>query len=328
MHKATYKEAIREGLAEEMRRDSSVFLLGEDIGLHGGAFGLTKGLFAEFGPERVRDTPISESIIAGAALGSAVAGLRPVAEMMFGDFSAIAYDQIVNAAAKARFQFGGQCKAPMVVRMPVGALSWKSAGVVHCQSVDNWYVQVPGLKVVLPSTPYDAKGLLKSAIRDDNPVIFLEHKALYEYQDEVPDEDYVVPLGVADVKRRGSTCTAVTSGKMVHFALKAALELAKEGIELEVIDIRTLKPLDEETIFASVRKTHHAVVIHEGHRTSGLAADWGMRIYTGCLDWLDARIGWVAAHDVPIPYNDGLEKKVLPQPADILAAVRETCGAA
>jgi pyruvate/2-oxoglutarate/acetoin dehydrogenase E1 component len=247
--------------------------------------------------------------------------------MMFGDFSALAYDQLVNAAAKARFQFGGQCKAPMVVRMPVGALSWKSAGVVHCQTVDNWYVQIPGLKVVLSSTPRDAKGLLKAAIRDDNPVIFLEHKALYEYADEVPEGEYTIPLGVADIKREGSDCTIVSCGKLVHFALEAAQLLAAEGIDLEVIDLRTLKPLDEETIFTSVRKTHRAVVAHEGHRSGGLAADWGMRIYSECLDWLDAKVGWVAAKDVPVPYNDGLEKQVVPQVADIVAAVRATCEA-
>ena len=325
MREITYREAIREALAEEMRNDPAVFLLGEDIGMHGGAFGLTKGLYEEFGGERVRDTPISENMIVGTALGAALTGMRPIVEMMFSDFSALAYDQIVNAAAKARFQFGGQCKAPMVIRMPIGALSWKSAGVVHCQSVDNWYVQIPGLKVVSPSTPYDAKGLLKASIRDDNPVIYLEHKALYDYIGEVPGDDFVVPLGQADIKRKGEDCTVVASSKMVHFALEAAEILASEGIDIEVLDPRTLKPLDEESIFTSVRKTHRAVVVHVGHHTGGLAADWGMRIYTECFDWLDAKVGWVAGADVPIPYNDCLERRVLPQKDDIVREVREVC---
>lgn len=325
MREITYREAIREALAEELRRDPGVFLLGEDIGLHGGAFGLTKGLFDEFGAERVRDTPISENAFVGAALGAALTGMRPVVEIMYGDFSALAFDQIVNAAAKASFQFGGQCRAPLVIRMPIGALSWKSAGVVHCQSVDNWYVPIPGLKVVCPSTPSDAKGLLKASIRDDNPVIFAEHKALYDLKGEAPGGEYVIPLGQADIKRRGQHCTVVTSGKLVHFALQAAEALAAEGIDVEIVDPRTLKPLDEEAIFASVRKTHRAVVAHEGHCTCGQAADWGMRISRACFEWLDAPVGLVAGADVPIPYSDQLERRVLPQPEDIVGAVRQVC---
>lgn len=323
MLEVTYQVAIRQALQEEMRRDSSVILLGEDIGIHGGAFGVTKGLIEEFGPQRVRDTPISENTIVGAALGAALTGMRPVIEIMFADFSALAFDQIINEVAKVRYMFGGQCKAPLVVRMPQGGLSWKSAGAHHSQSVEAWYVHTPGLMVAFPSTPYDAKGLLKAAIRNDNPVIFIEHKALYGSLGKIPAEEYIVPLGKADVKRAGRDATVVASGYMVHFALEAADKLVREGIEIEVIDPRTLKPLDEETIYASVRKTHRAVLVQEACRTAGVASEWGMLIYENCFDWLDAPVIRVTGKDVPIPYANSLESQIWPKPDDIVQAVRQ-----
>ena len=322
MSEITYLEAIREALQEEMRRDPAVFILGEDVGLHGGAFGVTKGLFDEFGPERVRNTPICENTIVGAALGAAMTGMRPVAEIMFADFSALAFDQIVNQAAKVRYMFGGQCKAPIVIRLPQGGLSWKSAGAQHSQSIEAWYVHTPGLIVVLPSTPYDAKGLLKAAIRDDNPVVFLEHKAMYSLKGPIQDGEVLVPLGQADVKRTGRDATVVAAGYMVHFALEAADQLAQEGIEIEVIDPRTLKPLDEETIYASVRKTNRAVVVQEACKTAGVGAEWGMLIYENCFDWLDAPVVRVTGQDVPIPFANSLEEPVWPHAADIVQAVR------
>jgi pyruvate/2-oxoglutarate/acetoin dehydrogenase E1 component len=323
MPESTYLEAIREALREEMGRDPTVFILGEDVGLHGGAFGVTKGLSEEFGPQRVRNTPISENAIIGTALGAAMTGMRPVAEIMFADFSALAFDQIVNQVAKVRYMFGGQCKAPMVIRLPQGGLSWKSAAAQHSQSVEAWYVHTPGLVVVFPSTPHDAKGLLKAAIRDDNPVVFLEHKALYSISGQVPGEEYVVALGKADVKRPGRDVTVVAAGYMVHFALAAADKLAQEGIEIEIVDPRTLKPLDEETIYASVRKTNRAVVVQEACRTAGVAAEWGMLIYENCFDWLDAPVVRVAGQDVPIPYANSLESQVWPRAEEIEQAVRE-----
>jgi pyruvate/2-oxoglutarate/acetoin dehydrogenase E1 component len=322
MPEITYGEAIRQALAEEMARDSRVFLMGEDIGVHGGSFGVTKGLFDRFGPQRIRNTPISENTIVGAALGAALTGMRPVVEIMFADFAALAMDQIVNEAAKVRYMFGGQCHAPMVVRLPQGGLSWKSAGANHAQSLEAWYVHIPGLIVVFPSTPYDAKGLLKASIRDDNPVIFLEHKAMYSFSGEVPDGDVVIPLGKADVRRPGRDVTVVAAGYMAHFAMQAAEKLAEEGIEIEVIDPRTLKPLDEETIYASVRKTHRAMVVQEASKTAGVAAEWGMLIYENCFDWLDAPVVRLAGEDVPIPYADSLERPVWPRPDSIVRAVQ------
>jgi len=319
----TYLEAIREALREEMSRDGTVFILGEDVGLHGGAFGVTGGLFEAFGPQRVRDTPICENTIVGTAVGAAMTGMRPVAEIMFADFSALAFDQIVNQAAKLRYMFGGQCRVPLVIRMPQGGLSWKSAAAQHSQSVEAWYAHVPGLVVVLPATPYDAKGLLKAAIRDDNPVVFIEHKAMYSMKGQVQDEEYVVPLGQADVKRVGRDATVVAAGYMVHFALEAADTLAQDGIEVEVVDPRTLKPLDEETIYASVRKTNRAIVVQEACKTAGLAAEWGMLIYENCFDWLDAPVVRVTGQDVPIPYANSLESRVWPQSGNIVQAVRE-----
>ncbi|MBN1285028.1 MAG: alpha-ketoacid dehydrogenase subunit beta [Anaerolineae bacterium] len=323
MREITYLQAINEALREALAEDPRVFLMGEDIGQHGGAFGVTRGLWDAFGGERVRDTPISENTLAGAALGAALTGMRPVLEIMFLDFSLLALDQIFNEWAKVRYMYGGQCTAPVVLRSPQGGLSWKSAGAHHAQSLEALFVHIPGLKVVFPSTPYDAKGLLKAAIADDNPVIFLEHKAMYGDRGAVPEEPYRVPLGVADVKRAGDDVTVIAAGKMCHFALDAAALLAKEGIAVEVIDPRTLKPLDEETIFASVRKTHRAVLVQEAPRTGGVAAEWGMRIVEACFDWLDAPIVRLAGADVPIPYAHSLEAKVWPRSPDIAEAIRK-----
>lgn len=323
--KLRYGLAIREALQEEMRRDPGVFVLGEDVARHGGAFGITQELAEEFGDERVRNTPISENGFVGLALGAAMTGSRPVAEFMFMDFSALAMDQICNQVAKVRYMYGGQVKAPLVIRCPQGGLSWKSAAAHHSQSLEAWYVHIPGLVVVFPSTPYDAKGLLKSAVRDDNPVVFIEHKALYEFEGDVPAEEYLVPIGKADIKRGGGDVTIVASGYMVHFALEAADALSSQGIEAEVVDPRTLKPLDEEIIFDSVRKTHRVVLVQEAYRTGGVAAEWGMRIQEACFDWLDAPIRRLAGEDVPIPYAQSLEDRVWPRAVDIVEAVQHVC---
>jgi len=318
----TYAEAIREALRQEMRRDERVFLIGEDIGIYGGAFGVTYGLLEEFGEERVRDTPISEQTIAGAAIGAALIGMRPVAEIMFMDFVTLAMEQLVNQAAKLHFMFGGKAKVPMVLRTPAG--SGTGAAAQHSQSLEAWFVHVPGLKVVMPSTPYDAKGLLISAIRDDNPVIFVEHKLLYKTKGPVPEEEYTIPLGVADVKREGSDVTIVATSIMVRRALAAAEKLAQEGIEAEVIDPRTLKPLDTETIISSVMKTGRALIVHEAPKTCGFGAEVSARITEGeAFFYLDAPVRRLAGMDVPIPYNPKLERGVVPQEEDIIKAVRE-----
>lgn len=322
MREITYLQAINEALREALEADPRVFLMGEDIGRHGGAFGVTRGLWEAFGEARVLDTPISENTLAGAALGAALVGMRPVLEFMFADFSLLAMDQILNEWAKVRYMYGGQCVAPVVLRTPQGGLSWKSAAAHHAQSLEALFVHIPGLKVVFPCTPYDAKGLLKAAIEDDSPVIFLEHKAMYADRGLVPERPYSIPLGQADIKRAGDDVTVVAAGKMCHYALEAAETLAGEGISVEVVDPRTLKPLDEETICASVRRTHRAVLVQEAPRTGGVAAEWGMRIMEACFDWLDAPIVRLAGADVPIPYADSLESKVWPRPADIVEAVR------
>ncbi len=321
MPETTYMEAIRNAMAEEMRRNPKVFLMGEDIGMHGGAFGVTKGLLEEFGAERVRDTPISENAFIGAALGAALAGSRPIVEIMFGDFALLAADQIINQIAKVRYMFGGQCSVPLVIRLPQGGLSWKSAGAQHSQSFEALYAHTPGLKVVLPSSPDDAKGLMKSAIRENNPVIFIEHKALYSCKGQIPESEYLVPIGRASVKRNGKDATVVASGYMVHSALEAAEKLLEKNIDIEVIDPRTISPLDESAIFASVRKTNHAIIVHEDHRSCGIGAEWGMRIYENCFDWLDAPIVRLCGADTPIPFSDSLERHIWPRSEDIYKAV-------
>jgi len=325
MRELTYREALREALQLEMRRDERVILLGEDVGVYGGAFGVSRGLLEEFGPERVRDTPISEAAIAGAAIGAALTGMRPVAEIMFMDFTTIAMDQLINQAAKIRFMFGGKAQVPLVVRTPAG--SGTGAAAQHSQSLEAWFVHVPGLKVVMPSTAYDAKGLLLASIRDDNPIIFVEHKLLYNTRGPVPDEDYTVPLGVADVKREGSDVTIVATSIMVHRALAAAERLAQEGIEVEVIDPRTLKPYDEETVARSVMKTGRILIVHEAPKMNGFGAEVSARITEGeTLFYLDAPVRRLGGLDVPIPYNPTLERHAVPQEEDIVAAVRELVG--
>jgi len=317
----TYAQALNEALREEMERDPHVFILGEDVGRHGGVFTVTKGLIDQFGGERVRNTPISECAIVGAALGAAVVGCRPVAEIMYVDFMTIAMEMIVNQAAKIRYMFGGKAKVPMVVRTQGGGGRGNAAQ--HSQSLEAWFVHVPGLKVVMPATPYDAKGLLKSAIRDDNPVIFLENKNLYFRKGPVPEGEYTIPLGVADIKRPGSDVTVVATSRMVGEALAAAEVLAESGIDVEVIDPRTLAPLDMGTIIASVKKTHRAVIVHEACTTCGIGAEIGMRIMEEAFDYLDAPVKRVAAVDVPVPYNRILEDAALPNVEDIIRGVRE-----
>ena len=319
----TYAEALNEALREEMERDPTVFVMGEDVAIWGGGgvFGVTKGLVEQFGPERVRDTPISEEAIAAVATGAAATGSRPVAELMYVDFAALAMEPLVNQAAKLRYMFGGKAKVPLVLRAQEGAGRGNAAQ--HSQSLEAWFCHIPGLKVVTPSTPADAKGLLKSAIRDDNPVIFLEHKLLYFTKGPVPAGDYTVPLGVADVKRAGTDVTVVGIHTMVGKALKAAEELAREGIELEVVDPRTLVPLDEEAIVDSVKKTGRLIVSHEAYGRAGYGAEIVARVVELAFDYLDAPPQRVVAKDVPLPYAQTLEMAALPQTEDLVAAARK-----
>jgi pyruvate/2-oxoglutarate/acetoin dehydrogenase E1 component len=320
MRKITYRDAVKEALREEMARDERVFLLGEDIAEFGGSYKVTQGLLAEFGPERVRNTPISEGAIVGAALGAALMGMRPVAEIMYIDFIGLAMDQIVNQAAKVKYMFGGKARVPLVIRTQAGG--GRSAAAHHSQSLEAWFVHVPGLKVVMPATPCDAKGLLKSAIRDDNPVIFIEHKLLYPLEGEVPEEEYLVPLGVAEVKRAGGDVTVVATSRMVHDALAAADRLAAEGIEVEVVDLRTLAPLDEETILASVRKTHRLVVTQEAAPRCSVASEVAALVAERALDDLDTPIARVTALHTPVPFAPVLERHVIPDEEKLAGAVR------
>jgi 2-oxoisovalerate dehydrogenase E1 component len=314
------RQALNEALHEEMARDPSVCALGEDIGSYGGPFKIMEGLYERFGSKRVRDTPISEAGFSGIAVGAAMTGLRPVVELLYVDFATLAMDQIVNQAAKARYMFGGKARVPLVIRAQGGGGRGNAAQ--HSQCLEMWFVHTPGLVVVQPSTPYDAKGLLKSAIRDDNPVIFLEHKLLYNTTGPVPEEEYLVPIGVADVKRAGDDVTIVATSRMVLFALNAAQELARQGIEAEVIDPRTLKPLDVETIVHSVQKTGRLVVVNEGHLTGGFTAEVAARVQREAFDWLDAPIVQVATEDVPLPYAGPLELEAIPNEQDIVTAVQ------
>jgi len=323
MPECTYAQALNDALREEMLRDDRVVVLGEDVcvwGDGGGVFAVTRGLHEEFGPIRVRDTPISEEGIVGVSVGAALTGLRPVVELMYFDFVTLAMEPLVNQAAKLRYMFGGQASVPLVLRSNVGASGGKAAQ--HSQSFESWFLHVPGLKVVVPSTPCDAKGLLKTAIRDDNPVIFLEHKMLYPMRGEVPDEEYVIPLGQAVVRRPGRHATVVATHTMLIKTLAVADRLAREGIELEVIDPRTLVPLDVETIVESVRKTTRLLVCHEAVERGGWAAEVAMSVMPHVFDYLDAPIARVGAANVPIPFSEPLERAVLPDETDIERAVR------
>lgn len=321
MPEITYRQAIKDAMVEEMRRDKRVFLIGEDIGTYGGAFGVSAGMLEEFGPERIVETPISEEAIVGAAAGAAMVGMRPIAEMMFMDFIMLAMEPLVNQAAKARYMFGGKATVPMVVRMPSG--SGTGAAAQHSQSLETLLMHIPGIKVVAPSTPYDAKGLLISSIRDENPVCFVEHKLLYKEKGEVPDEEYTIPLGVADIKKEGSDITVVSSGIMVHKSLQAAEVLAEEGILIEVVDPRTLKPLDVDTIAKSVKKTGRLLIVHEAVKTAGWAGEVMASISeTPAWDFLDAPMRRLAGKDVPIPYNPKLEAAAVPQVDDIVQEIK------
>ena len=317
----TMRDALNAAMREEMRRDPSVFLLGEEVGEYQGAYKITQGLLQEFGEWRVRDTPIAEEAIAGVAVGAAFVGMRPIAEMMTFNFSLLALDQIVNHAAKYRYMSGGQIRCPMVMRGPSGAAAQVAAQ--HSQAFESWFVHIPGLVVVMPSTPKDAKGLLKSAIRDDNPVIFMENEVLYNLKGEVPEEEFTILLGQADVKRAGSDVTIVAWSRSTQFALQAAELLAKDGIEAEVVDPRTLRPLDEDAIFDSVSKTNRCVVVEEGWRYAGFGAEIADRVQRECFDDLDAPVVRVTAADVPMPYSKMLEKAFLPQPERVAEAVRQ-----
>lgn len=322
MKEITYCDALNEALREEMLRDTTVFLLGEDIGKYWeGAFKVTKNLAKEFGDERVRDTPISESAIIGVAAGAAITGMRPVAEIMFGDLTALAMDQIANQAAKLRYMFGGQTKVPLVIRTPFGA--GVNIASHHSQSLEAWFMHTSGLKVAVPSTPYDAKGLLKTAIRDDNPVMFFEHKLLYPIKGQVPEEEYTIPFGVADVKREGKDVTIVATLYMVHKALVAAKELSEQGVEAEVIDPRTIAPLDKKAIINSIKKTGRLVIVSEDCKTAGVSAEIAALVAEEALDYLDAPIKRVAEPDTPIPFSPPLEQFVIPNEKSIIKAVKE-----
>ena len=322
MQQMTYAAAVRQVLQEEMRKDERIFLMGEDIGIYGGAFGVTRGLLEEFGEARVLDTPISEQAIAGCAIGAALSGMLPIAEFQFSDFMALAMDQIVNQGAKLRFMFGGKAKVPVVFRSPLG--SGMGFAAQHSQSLEAWFAHVPGLKVVLPSTPADASGLLRTAIHDPNIVIFFEHKAMYNLQGMVPDGDWSIPLGQADVKRKGKHLTIIALSIMVHRALAVAERLAEEGIEAEVIDPRSLRPLDEETLVESVAKTGRVLIVQEAVLTGGFGGEIAARIAASkAFYYLDAPIMRLGGAEVPMPYQIQLEKRATPQEEDIYQAARQ-----
>lgn len=321
MPEITYREAIHDAMVEEMRRDESVFLIGEDIGSYGGAFGVSAGMLAEFGPERIRETPISELAIVGAAAGAAMVGMKPIAELMFMDFILLAMEPLMNQAAKARYMFGGKATVPMVVRMPSG--SGTGAAAQHSQSLESMLMHIPGIKVVAPTTAYDAKGLLLSAIRDPNPVCFVEHKLLYKVKGEVPEGEYTIPLGVAEIKHPGEDITVVTSGIMVQKSLAVAQKLSQESISVEVLDLRTLRPMDNQAIINSVKKTGRLLVVHEAVQTGGWAGEVMAVVSSSeAFDYLDAPMRRLAGKDVPIPYNRFLEAAAVPQEADIEAEIR------
>jgi pyruvate dehydrogenase E1 component beta subunit len=321
MARITMREAISQALWEEMERDPKVFIMGEEVGVWGGTYAVTKGFYDHFGPDRVKDTPISESAIIGGAIGAALTGLRPVAELMTINFAFAAMDHIVNEAAKLHYMFGGQMVLPMVIRTVGGG--GRQLGATHSQTPDAIFAHFPGLTVVAPGTPADAKGLLKSAIRSNDPILFIEHATLYQTKGEVPDGDYTVPIGKSKVQREGKDVTIITYSKMLEISLKAADELAKEGIEAEVVDLRSLRPLDMEPVIESFKKTNRAVVAEEGWKSYGVGAEVAARIYEQAFDFIDAPIKRVAQAEVPLPYSKALEQSALPQVADVIRAVKE-----
>lgn len=314
-----FSDALREAMSEEMRRDPAIFLMGEDVGVFGGVFGVSAGMHQEFGEERVRDTPISEQAIIGAGLGAALVGMRPIVEIMFADFVTVAMDQIVNQAAKARYMSGGKARVPLTMRVANGAPG--SSAAQHSQSPESWFMNVPGLKIVIPATPYDAKGLLKTAIRDEDPVLFFEHKLLYGDLGEVPEEEYTIPFGQAAIPRSGSDATLVAIGGVVSKAMQAADRLAEKNISVEVIDPRTLVPLDEETLLESVAKTNRVIIAHEAHRRGGPGAEIAALLAEKAIGDLDGPIVRVGTKNVPFPYNRELENYILPGVDDIIEAV-------
>jgi len=317
----SYSEAVRECLRQQMQADEKVFMIGEDIGLYGGAFGVSVGLIAEFGEDKIMDTPISEQGIVGLAIGASLLGMRPIVEMMFSDFTMLPLEQIANQASKMRYMFGGKAKVPIVIRTPGGGGIGLAAQ--HSQSIEGLFLGFPGLKIVLPSSAYDAKGLLKASIKDDNPVMFFEHKLLYQIKGDVPEEPYEIPLGKAEVKKKGSDITVVATSFMVQKCLKVSEKLASEGISVEVVDPRTIKPLDIDTITDSVKKTGRAVLVEEACYTGGFTCYLAAEVSRICFDWLDAPILRVTALDCPIPYEHKLENEVIPDEAKIERAIRE-----
>ena len=322
MRTLTYRDALREGIREEMLRDERIFILGEDIAGYGGTYAVSKGLFEEFGEKRVRDTPLAEEAITGAAIGAALAGLRPILELMTVNFSLLASDLLVNSAAKFHYMFGGQPQIPLVVRMPGGGGAQR--GAQHSQMLESWYAHIPGLKVVMPATPYDAKGMLKSAVRDPNPVLFIEHELLYNVKGEVPDEgvDYMVPLNRGEIKREGHHVTIITFSRMLHVTLQAAEELAKEGIEAEVIDLRSIRPIDIDLILDSVKKTNRVVIAEEGWKYYGTGQGLAALIYEFAFDYMDAPIQHINGADVPMPYSKVLERAALPNKSNVVNVVK------
>ena len=326
MPELTYRDALNQALREEMQRDESVLLLGEDIGLFDGSFKVTQGLYQEFGERRVKDTPISEDGFMGVGVGAALVGLRPVIEIMTINFSLLATDQVVNHAAKMRYMFGGKATLPLVIRMPGGG--GHQLGAQHSQSLEVWYANIPGLIVVAPATPADAKGMLKASIRDDNPVVFIENEGLYNTKGDVPEGEYLTPLGKADVKRTGSHVSLVAHSRMVLLCLQAAEQLAGEGIEAEVVDLRTLRPLDVDTLRTSVEKTNHAVVVEEGWGSYGITAETAATIYEAAFDYLDAPLVRISGREVPMPYNKNMEAACIPTAEQIVAGAKRALGAA
>lgn len=321
MREIEYREAIREAIIEEMDRDPKVFLIGEDIGKYGGAFRAYKGLLEKYGPGRVINTPISEAAIIGAGIGAAVTGYRPISEIMFIDFTTLAMDQIVNQAAKIKYMTGDNLNVPLVIRTQGGA--GRGIAAQHSQSLEAWFYHVPGLKVVMPSTSYDVKGLLKTAIRDNNPVIFIEHKMIYLNKGPVPEEEYLIPFGVADIKKEGSDVTIFAYSNMVFKSLEASAELEKEGISCEIIDPRTLVPLDEEALIKSIKKTGRLVIVSEACQRGSIASDICAKITQEAFDYLDAPVKIVAGLNTPIPYNSTLEQACIPHKENIITAVKE-----